>query len=68
MAILYSTPESLSEMFKNSSLHFERALSLRNGSHFPTTQCARADFEDFATQRNGGGSREKDLYSKPFLE
>jgi hypothetical protein len=24
--------------------HFERAMSLRNGSHLPTTQCACADF------------------------
>jgi hypothetical protein len=32
----------------------------RNGSHLPTTQCACADFVDFATQRNG--SHEKDLY------
>jgi hypothetical protein len=35
-------------------------LSLRNGSHLPTTQCACADFVDFTTQRNG---REKDLYT-----
>jgi hypothetical protein len=42
--------------------NFERAMSLRNGSHLPTTtQCARAEFEDFAKQRNGGGGREKDL-------
>jgi hypothetical protein len=43
--------------------HFERAMSLRNGSHLPTTQCAWADFVDFATQRNGGGGggRENDL-------
>jgi hypothetical protein len=40
--------------------HFERVMSLRNGSLLPTTQCACADFVDFATQRNGGG-REKDL-------
>jgi hypothetical protein len=32
--------------------HFEIVLIL------PTTQCACADFEDFASQRNGGG-REK---------
>jgi hypothetical protein len=36
-------------------------MSLRNGSHLPTTQCACAKFVDFATQRNGGGGREKDL-------
>jgi hypothetical protein len=36
-------------------------MSLRNGSHLPTTQCAGADFMDFATQRNGGRGREKDL-------
>jgi hypothetical protein len=42
--------------------HFERAMSLRNGSHLPTTQCACADFVDFATQRNGGRGCEKDLY------
>jgi hypothetical protein len=41
--------------------NFERALSLRNGPHLPTTQCACAEFEDFAKQRNGGGGREKDL-------
>jgi hypothetical protein len=35
------------------------AMSLRNGSHFPTTQCACVDLEDFATQRNGGGGCEK---------
>jgi hypothetical protein len=35
---------------------------LRNGPHLPTTQCACAEFEDFAKQRNnGGGRREKDL-------
>jgi hypothetical protein len=28
-------------------------MSLRNGSHLPTTQCACADFVDFAMQRNG---------------
>jgi hypothetical protein len=28
--------------------NFERALSLRNGPHLPTTQCACAEFEDFA--------------------
>jgi hypothetical protein len=37
------------------------ALSLRNGPHLPTTQCAFAEFEDFAKQCNGGGGREKDL-------
>jgi hypothetical protein len=30
-------------------------MSLRNGPHLPTTQCACADFEDFAKQHNGGG-------------
>jgi hypothetical protein len=40
--------------------HFERVMSLQNGSHLPTTQCAYADFGDFATQRNGSGGREKD--------
>jgi hypothetical protein len=34
----------------------------RNGSHLPTTQCACADFVDFAKQRNGRRCREKDLY------
>jgi hypothetical protein len=29
--------------------------------HLPTTQCACADFEDFANQRNGDGRCEKDL-------
>jgi hypothetical protein len=42
--------------------NFERAMSLRNGPHLPTTtQCACADFGDFAKQRNCGGAREKDL-------
>jgi hypothetical protein len=36
-------------------------MLLWNGSHLPTTQCACADFVDFAMQRNGG--REKDLYT-----
>jgi hypothetical protein len=40
------------------------AMSLRNGSHLPTTQCACADFVNFATQRNGGRGREKDTHSK----
>jgi hypothetical protein len=38
------------------------ALSLRNGPHLPATQCACAEFKDFAKQRSGGGGREK-LYS-----
>jgi hypothetical protein len=41
--------------------NFERAMSLRNGSHLPTTHCTCAEFEDFAKQCNGGGGREKDL-------
>jgi hypothetical protein len=41
--------------------NFETAMSLRNGPHLPTTQCACAEFKDFAKQRNGGGGREKDL-------
>jgi hypothetical protein len=45
------------------SVHLERALSLRNVLHLPTTQCACGDFGDFAEQRNGGGSSEKDLCS-----
>jgi hypothetical protein len=32
-----------------------------NDLHLPTTQCACADFGDFAKQRNGDSSREKDL-------
>jgi hypothetical protein len=44
--------------------HFVTTSPFRNGSHLPTTQCACADFVDFATQRNGGGGREKDLYQK----
>jgi hypothetical protein len=43
--------------------NLDRALSLRNGSHLPTTQCACMEFGDFAKQRNGGGGREKDLLS-----
>jgi hypothetical protein len=37
-------------------------------SHLPTTQCACADFGDFAKQRNGGGGggREKDTRNKHF--
>jgi hypothetical protein len=47
--------------------NFERALSLRNGHHLPTTQCAFAEFEDFSKQRNGGGGgREDDLYLDLF--
>jgi hypothetical protein len=42
--------------------NLERALSLQNVLHLPTTQCACADFRDFAKQRNGSDSREKDLY------
>jgi hypothetical protein len=35
--------------------------------HLPTTQCACADFEDFAKQRNGGGGgRERDLITEPY--
>jgi hypothetical protein len=43
--------------------NFERALSLRNSPHLPTTHAMRmcGIREDFAKQRNGGGSREKDL-------
>jgi hypothetical protein len=44
--------------------NLERVLSLRNVLHLPTTQCACADFGDFAKQRNGGGSREKDYRLK----
>jgi hypothetical protein len=43
---------------------WERALSLRSVLHLPTTQCACADFGDFAKQRNGsggGGGRERGL-------
>jgi hypothetical protein len=40
--------------------NLERALSLRNVLHLPTTQCACEDFWNFAKQRNGGGSREQD--------
>jgi hypothetical protein len=44
-------------------LIFTGVKALRNGSHLPTTQCACADFGDFAKQRNGGGGgREKYLY------
>jgi hypothetical protein len=46
----------------NKNHNFEKAMSLRNGSHLPTTQCACADFGDFAKQRNGCRGREKDLY------
>jgi hypothetical protein len=40
---------------------FERAMSLRNGPHLPTTQCACAELKDFAKQCSGSGSREKVL-------
>jgi hypothetical protein len=33
-----------------------------NVLHLPVTQCACADFGDFAKQRNGGSGRENDLY------
>jgi hypothetical protein len=39
--------------------HFRNGHALSKLSHLPTTQCACADFWDFAKQRNGGG-REKD--------
>jgi hypothetical protein len=43
--------------------NFKTAMSLRKDLHLPTRQCACAEFEDFAKQRNGGGGRrEKDLY------
>jgi hypothetical protein len=41
--------------------HFMTTSPFRNCPHLPTTQCACADFGDFAKQRNGGGGREKDL-------
>jgi hypothetical protein len=43
--------------------NFERAMSLRNYPHLPTTQCACEHFGDFAKERNGGGGREKDHQS-----
>jgi hypothetical protein len=44
--------------------NMERTMSLlRNVLHLPTTQCACVNFRDFAKQRNGGRSREKDLKS-----
>jgi hypothetical protein len=36
-------------------------MPFRNCPHLPTTQCACAEIEDFAKQRNGGSGREKDL-------
>jgi hypothetical protein len=39
--------------------HFVTTSPFRNSSHLPTTQCACANFVDFATQSNGG--REKHL-------
>jgi hypothetical protein len=39
--------------------HFVTTLPFRNYLHLPTTQCACADFGDFAKQRNGSGGREK---------
>jgi hypothetical protein len=51
-----------------SKIHeIRKPMSLRNGSHLPTTQCACADFVDFAKQYNGGG-REKDLFEPPEEE
>jgi hypothetical protein len=44
--------------------NLERALSLQNVLHLPTTQCACADFCNFAKQRNGGSGHEKDLLFK----
>jgi hypothetical protein len=46
---------------------FSYFLSLRNGSHLPTTQCACANFVDFATQRNGRRGRENDLLHDTVL-
>jgi hypothetical protein len=40
--------------------HFVTTSPFRNSPYLPTTQCACADFGDFAKQRNGGGGREKD--------
>jgi hypothetical protein len=40
---------------------FRNDNALSKLSHLSTSQCACADFGDFAKQRNGGGSREKDL-------
>jgi hypothetical protein len=39
--------------------HFVTTSPFRNSPHLPTTQCACADLEDFARQRNGGGGRAK---------
>jgi hypothetical protein len=47
------------------SQNFITTLPFQNGSHLPTTQCACADFVDFATQRNGG--REKIYNYANFL-
>jgi hypothetical protein len=43
--------------------HFVLTLRFRNCLYLPTTQCACAEFEDFAKQYNGGGGGgcEKDL-------
>jgi hypothetical protein len=43
------------------SVDFEWVMSLQNCLNLPATQCACVEFKDFASQRNGGGSREKDL-------
>jgi hypothetical protein len=40
---------------------FVMTSPFRNFLHLPTTQCACAEFLDFAKQLNGGGGREKDL-------
>jgi hypothetical protein len=44
--------------------HFVTTSPFPKLSHLPTTQCACADFRDFAKQCNGGGGREKDLLQK----
>jgi hypothetical protein len=40
----------------------ERAMSLRNGMHLPTTQCACAEFEDFLSNAKAGAVVKK-IYS-----
>jgi hypothetical protein len=43
-------------------------MSLRNGSHLPTTQCACVDFVDFATQRNAAAAAVKYVKFHTFAQ
>jgi hypothetical protein len=56
MVLIYQPPNAHVRiswiLLRNAMAAFEMVL-------IPTTQCACADFVDFATQRNGGGAVKK---------